>query len=103
MFRDKLHKLIQDHENLKKSRSKQSKAASLARKQFLQSSLKVMWIAKAKIRDILKKEPNMDKDRLKMDMEFLQEQKKTRKMTLGSRDTAYEARAAKRFERKRKF
>ena len=59
-----------------------------------------MWIAKANIRDILKKEANMDKDRLKMDMQFLQ-QKKIRKIMLGSQDTAYKAKTAKRLEQKR--
>ena len=77
--------MIEKWENLKKSRSKITKVAEKARSEFKKDGKNVLWIGKANIKDILKKNIT-DRDEFLSDMEFLKDQKNDRKMTLGAKD-----------------
>ena len=88
ILRKKITALIDNWENMKKSQSKKTKNAEKARKLFKKDGKKVLWIGKKNIRDILKKR-NTDRDSFLSDMEFLKDQKKDRKMTLGGKDKEY--------------
>ena len=94
ILRKKITALIDNWENMKKSQSKKTKNAEKARKIFKKDGKKVLWIGKKNIRDILKKR-NTDRDSFLSDMEFLKDQKKDRKMTLGGKDKEYAKRQKK--------
>lgn len=102
IIRGMLEKLIKQWEDLKKSKSKITKNAEKSRKEFKKQSKKVLWFGKKNIREILKN-TGRDKDEFLTDIEFLKDQKNSRKMTLGSKDKTYNIRLAKRMKRKQQY